>query len=397
MKKNGIPSRRSNLLLFFLLKPLMFLFTRVFLGYRCRDRYRIKKGESVILLSNHQTDYDPFCILPCFSRPLYPVATDNIFSGALGRFLARIGVIPKKKGAADTQTTLRILRTLRNGASVMLFPEGNRYYAEFRYYIAPTLARFIKTTKATVVLFNLHGGSGVSPRFKHRNRRGKFYGEIKRVLRYDEYSLLEDGELYRIITDGISVFDSDSGERYRSGARAEYLERMLFVCPKCKKTETLASSGDRVFCLNCGLSVIYREDLHFESDDPEFGFSRLIDWWSFQKKYMRELAAEPGETVFGDGAVRLFRTERFKKKVLLAEGELTADCSSLCIGGKRFGFDGITAVSVVSGRNLTFSCGDADYMIRGGERFNPLKYVFLINRHNAGSRGWEDRYFNLED
>ena len=155
-----------------------------FFGFRCRDRYKIKKGEPVIVLSNHQTDADPLCILSTFSIPLYPVATDNIFSSRLAtRFFNYISVIPKKKGASDVRSVLKMYEYLKRGSSVILFPEGNRYYAEFQYYIPEGIAAMLKRFHATLIIFNLHGGSGVSPRFKNRSRRGPFYGEINASYR----------------------------------------------------------------------------------------------------------------------------------------------------------------------------------------------------------------------
>ena len=83
--------------IFPIVKGLSFLFSRVNLGFRSKDKYKIKKGERVMVLSNHQTDFDPFCILPSFNKTLYAVATDHIFSGKYGKVLHEtLGAIPKK-------------------------------------------------------------------------------------------------------------------------------------------------------------------------------------------------------------------------------------------------------------------------------------------------------------
>ena len=399
MKRDGVPTGRSHPIVSRIIKLLSFLYTRIFIGFRCRDRYHVKDGESVLVLSNHQTDYDPFCIIPSFSRIVYPVATDNIFSGRfVSRVLSYLNVIPKKKGVADVSALIQMRSTLKNGASVLLFPEGNRSYAEFQYYINPGMAKFIKSTGATVVLFNIHGGSGISPRFKHKNRRGRFYGEISRVIPYEEYREMDDGELFRQITDGIRVFDSDSGDLYKSIRRAEYLERMLFACPKCGASQTLVSEKQYIKCRNCGLTVEYGEDLHLKSDDPAFVFSRLIDWWSYQKKYVREMEILPGKAVFSDSGVKLFSSEPFEKKVLLASGDVSVDDTSLRCSDRVFDVAKIEAASVVSGRNLTFVYEKKEYTMRGNVRFNPLKYAFLFNRLDTLMKlRSTDKYYNTEE
>ena len=398
-KRRNVPTARSHKVVFFIVKVLSFIYTRLFLGYRCRDKYHIKKGESVLVLSNHQTDYDPLCIFPCFNRPTYPVATDNIFSGKfVSRLLSYLNVIPKKKGVSDISTVMKMGATLKNGASVLLFPEGNRYYAEFQYYINPNIVKFIKSSGATLVLFNIHGGSGVSPRFSHKNRHGKFFGEIKRVLTFEEYKDMNNDELFSLIKKEIRVFDSESGELYRSAERAEYLERMLFVCPKCSAKQTLFSEKQYIRCSACGLEVEYGEDLRLKSDDKSFRFCRLIDWWNFQKKYMREMTISPGDVIFFDRDVKLFSSEPFKGKKLLAKGDATVDESVLRCGNVGFDINKIEAASVVSGRKLTFVCENKSYMLIGDIRFNPLKYVFLFNKLDTKMKLLStDKYFNTEE
>ena len=390
--------RFSHRIVFFLVRVLSFLYTRLFLGYRCRAKYKIEKGESVLVLSNHQTDFDPFCIIPCFSKPVYPMATDNIFAGKFrSKFFSYCGVIPKKKGASDARSAVAMAKYLMAGSSVLLFSEGNRYYAEFQYYMTPTMAKFIKNTKITVVLFNLHGGNGVSPRFKNKNRKGKFYGEIKRVLKYEDYSNMSDDELNAAIKDGIRVYDSDSGERYKSPLRAEYLERMLFACPVCGAFERLFSEGIHIKCKDCGLTVEYGEDLHLYSENKDFVFTRLIDWWNYQKRAVREMEIGDG-VIFSDSSARLFLTDPFQKRLLLAEGGVGIDRKTLFCGERSFALADIERASVVSGRNLTFTADGHDYTLRGGERFNPLKYIFLLNKlETKMSLKKNDKYFALEE
>ena len=397
-KQDKNPIKRSHGIAFRLIRGLSFIYTRLFLGYRCRDKYKIKKGERVLVLSNHQTDADPFCILPAFNKPVYPVATDNIFAGKFrSKLFSALGVIPKKKGVVDLRSTLKIANVLKHGGSALLFIEGNRYYAEFQYFISPSIAPFIKKTGATLVLFNMRGGSGVSPRFKRSNRRGPFSGAIRRVITPEEYAEMDNDTLLKEIIDNLRVYDSDSGNTYKSRHRAEYLERALFACPVCGGLETLSSQKQFINCSRCGLKVEYGEDLHLHSDDPRFKFDRMIDWWNYQKQTIREMPVEPGRVIFQDDNAKLFYSEPFRARVLLAKGRVFIDDRRIVCGDKEFPLDKISSASVVSGRNLTFVCDGTDYTIRGGKRFNPLKYIFLLNRLDTPMREKAaDKYFNLE-
>ena len=281
-------------------------FMRLKWGYKIKGKYRAKKGEKIIVLANHQTDIDPLLIRLSFNRYLYTVATDTVFSNPKSsKWLVRLGAIPKKKGLADVKSVMNMISTAKNGGSILLFPEGNRSFAEFQFYITENLAGLLQKLKCTIVLFNFHGGFGVSPRFGSKRRKGPFYGEIKRVLKLEEYENLSNEELNKIVVDDLKVFDADSGASYKSNTRAEYLERMYFVCPKCGDIHSLKSEGNILKCHNCGLEVEYTEKLTLKSNDPEFKYTKLNDWYEFQKKWVREYKVEKGKVIFDDSNVVL--------------------------------------------------------------------------------------------
>ena len=129
-----------------LLKLLARPFLRLKWGYKVRGRYNAKKGENILVLSNHQTDLDPLLVRLSFNRYLYTVATDNIFSDPkTSKWLIRLGAIPKRKGMVDIKNAMMMNKIAEEGGSILLFPEGNRSYAEFQFYIADNFAKLLKT------------------------------------------------------------------------------------------------------------------------------------------------------------------------------------------------------------------------------------------------------------
>ena len=287
---------------------------------------------------------------------------------------------------------------IKNKGSLLIFPEGNRSYCEFQFYIPPNTAALLKKFKATVILFNLHGGTGKSPRFKNKNRRGRFTGEIKRVLKYEEYGAMDDGDLLSLIKDELKVFDSESGRKFKSAKKAEFLERTFFVCPVCKKTETVYSKGNYLFCRSCGTLAEYTEDLHLKAENPNFPFTRLIEYWNFQKRYVKNLEINKGEKIFYDKNVKVMLSNPFQKRKTLYKGEIILDEKYLFCGAQKFELKKVETASVVSGRNLIFSYEGNNYTLRGDKRFNPLKYTFIFNKLDTlmKEKG-TDLYFNLEE
>lgn len=374
-------------------------FARVFFffkGFRVKAKYKPEENESLFIVSNHVTDSDPSVIRLTIDRFLYTISTDSIFSSKIAmKWLPRFGVIPKRKGQTDFQSTMDMFRVIRNGGSLLVFPEGNRAYAEFQFYIAPTFGSLVKKSKATLLIYNISGGFGSYPRFMKKPRRGPLEVTIKRVLKYDEYKDMSDEEITKIIQDGIRVVDSESGNLYKSNAKAEYLERMFFVCPKCKSVSTLSSKGDYIHCHNCGLEVKYNENLTLSSTDPEFKYAKLVEWYDFQKDFVRDMKISE-DVIFVDKNVVLKTCNPFELSKELARGDLRLTKDILFVGDFKINVSEIEIASPVSGRSLIISINGNNYRIKGDKRFNALKYVLLFNKLDTKMKKDKvDKYYNL--
>ena len=395
MKKNKAMSHFS----FVCIQTIFRFVGYFFVGYRHKERYKIKKKEPIVVLCNHQTDIDPILVNFSFTRLLRPLATDNIFrKGIIGKVVRKFGAIPKKKGMVDMAATMEMMRVVNNNESLIIFPEGNRGYAEFQYFISIALAKLLKTMKKTVVIFNLHGGNGTRPRFKHKIRYGKFYGEIKKVLKYEDYKDMPNEELLALVKDNLKVYDSESGELYKSKIRAEYLERMFFVCPACNSTQTLYSKKELITCQKCGFEAEFTEDLHLKVRNSEVKFTKLLDWYNYQKMWVKAFSCTGNEPIFWDENVRLFSSEVDKKKRLLAKGKIVLDSKNLTIGDQVFDLANIEVASPVSGIKLCFTHKGNSYQVTGHDRFNPLKYMFMFNKLDTKIHQFNvDNYFTLEE
>ena len=380
-----------------LLRGVVLLFARL-KGYERKSLLKMKKGESYIVLSNHQTSLDGIFLPLSFQRHLYCVLSDTFLSkGLIAKIIKhQFGVIGKKKGAVDLSANMEMMRCVKEGGSILIFPEGNRTYAEFQFTFTEGFAKFVKFFKKPIVLFNFHGGTGVDPRFSNKRRKGKFYGEIKRILKYEEYQNWSDEELYKVIKENLKVYDSESGELYKSKARAEYLERMLFVCPKCGKVETLVSKGNYIYCKECGLKVEYTEDLHLKSEDKDFKFNRLVDWYNFQLDFVKNYQVSD-EKIFHDEYAKLFIARPGKKRKLIAKGPVVLTGKALKFPGKTIDISEIEIASPINGTNFNFSTEHDEYLVKGKGRFNPLKYVLMFNRLDTKMKlNKADVYYNLD-
>lgn len=401
MKSDTRIVRKRNDFWYAFWKPGVLIYSRLKFGYRRKNKYKIKKGEQVFVLSNHQTDADGTIVSASFNKALHTVCTDSITSnGFVTKLLFHLfAPIPIKKGTIDPNAMVDIMQVNEEGGNILLFPEGNRTYAEFQYEIGMGTVKLVKLLQMTLVLFNLIGGTGVSPRFSRKPRKGHFEGRIVKVLKPSQYNELSNEELYEVIKDSLCVFDSTKGYTYKSKTSAEYLERMFFVCPVCGKTECLRSEGQYLYCDNCGLKVKYTEHLTLESDNEQFKFHKLNDWYQYQKSWTYNFVIpDDDRNIYEDKEVRLFLSNARQKRKLLSEGPIRLTKDKLIFAEKiEFNVKNIANASPISGKNFNFTIDGNSYLVKGSDRFNPLKYVFMFNKLDTlMNKSQIDRYYSIK-
>lgn len=106
----------------------------------------------VILASNHIATLDgPLSVLMSPRRPTYALAKRELFRGAVGGVLDRSGQIPIDRDVTVDRTAVdRCIRVLRDGAALVIFPEGMRDTGEFAW-IRSGVAYLAMVTGAPVV------------------------------------------------------------------------------------------------------------------------------------------------------------------------------------------------------------------------------------------------------
>lgn len=365
-------------------------------GYRYKDKYKIGKDEKLLILSNHQTDLDPLFLHLSLNKFTHCLATDTIFtSKGRTKFLRYLGTIPKRKGTTDVASVVEMMRVMNNGDSVTIFAEGNRSYAEFQFPIDEGLTKLAKKIKCNIMLFNIHGGFGKYPRIGNKPRKGKFYGEIKRILKYDEYKDMDDAELSKLIKDNLRVIDAESGNLYKSKRRAEYFERLFFICPKCGAVQSIYSKGSHIKCSKCDFDIEYTEDLKLRSLDPSIKYTKLVDWYDYQIDFIYKHDYSKDEIIFKDRINKMYIVIPFKdKKNLVRKKDLILTNKEVIVGKYIFPLSDIEIASPVSNRKLCFTINGENYVVRGNKKFNAIKYVLLFNVLDTKmKRGSTDIYY----
>ena len=105
---------------------IFMLFTTLY-HLRMYGREHLPTTGGALVACNHQSFFDPFICGCCVNREMVYTPRDSLFRFKLvEKYLLSVNAFPIKRGQADTGAIKDIIRRLRGGQSIVLFPEGTR-------------------------------------------------------------------------------------------------------------------------------------------------------------------------------------------------------------------------------------------------------------------------------
>lgn len=364
------------------------------------EKFRPKEKRPCLILYNHQTAFDQFLVSLAFHDPIYHVASDDLFSNGLSSKLISylVAPIPIKKQATDIAAIKQCLRVSREGGSIAMAPEGNRTFSGRTEYMSRAVAPLARRMRLPVVLFRIEGGYGVHPRWSDVARRGKMRSYVSRVIEPEEYQEMTDDELFSTIKHELFVDETANTALYKHKKKAEYLERVLYVCPNCGLS-SFESHGNVIACKQCGRRVIYHENKQLTGEGFDFPFSHVLGWYDHQQAFVNALDLSlHEETPLYRDSIALREVVPCKtKKLLCQKAELSLYGNRVEIRGDipkiTLDFDGIHAASVLGRNKLNLYYADKLYQFKGDKRFNAVKYVNFYYRYKNTKKETHDGKF----
>lgn len=353
-----------------------------------RLRYRLKPSQDekkvpqgALIMGNHQTTYDQFILTCSFRRPVYLIASEDLFLnpvlGPIMKYTMR--PISKSKSKSDLMTIRNTLKVLKEGNTVALFPEGNRTLSGGSWQIDLSTAKLAKIAKAPLVLYRIDGGYGTDPRWGGKIRRGKMTAGTVKIIQPEQLEQMSVEEVYDEIINTLRSNDYERGVRFKSRRRAEFLERALYYCPNCKSFESLYSKGNYLYCKNCDTVAEYSEDLQINQLAGVVPFNNVYEWFNAQK-----LAVKNAPTAEFEDKGLVLRLIYDKKWHKIGKGDIACDKNRVRVtaySGQVFdySFDEIDGATILGKRKINFYLPDGKTLqIEGDKRFCAVKYLHLF-------------------
>ena len=358
----------------------------------------VKPDFNCLVLANHNTDWDPLLCATAVKAHMYFVASEHIFRwGLISRIIVHlVDPIARPKGSSALQTIKEIRKRLGLGTNVMMFAEGNRSWNGETGFISPATGKLAKATGCGLITYRLSGGYFASPRWAENRRKGPILGHIAGIYSPEQLKNMSVDEVNRAISQDLyeNAYELQQKQMipYRSKRPAEFLERVLYMCPSCKRLLSLKSSGSNFSC-SCGYSVKINDFGFFEAKDGAPVFDNIYDWDMWQKAELFSLADKYSSSGIKDPFIcmpdeGLFLIHQKADSVLLARSTMNiyADRLEMVNGDEAYTFlySSISGMAVNGKGTLVFTADDGKYYELKNTRPRCALLYNILFRHFSG-------------
>jgi 1-acyl-sn-glycerol-3-phosphate acyltransferase len=157
------------------LRPAVFAVSRALWRISVQGVEHIPVAGGLVIAANHQTYVDPFWIGSRVKRPVRYLAWNEAFKWPLaGKALELLGAWPLALERGNPTAYRRSLQWLRGGGAVMIFPEGQRAYADGEVgRFKAGAARIALEAGVPILPVTVRGGERIWPRGRRLPRMGR--------------------------------------------------------------------------------------------------------------------------------------------------------------------------------------------------------------------------------
>jgi 1-acyl-sn-glycerol-3-phosphate acyltransferase len=170
------------------------IFARLFFRFRIHHRDRLPESGGIILAANHQSYFDPPLVGICSKRPVHYLARKTLMEWPFfGPLFPDMNVIPVDRDGNDMSALKTVIRKIREGEGVVLFPEGTRSPDGRLQPAQAGVGLVIAKTLAPVVPMRIFGSYNAFPRGSNRVKFHPIHVVIGEPIVFTKEDLGEGG------------------------------------------------------------------------------------------------------------------------------------------------------------------------------------------------------------
>ncbi len=252
------------------------------------------RKDPYFLIGNHPCLHDGLYTSVHLKKYPFPIINAFMFVNKSMKFLLTkvIHSVPKRKGQNDIITIREMMRIIKTGRGIMLFPEGNSSYYGCQSPIPYSTVKLFKKMKLDIVIAMANGAYLSAPRWALKSERGFIELNFYTLFKSEDIERMTLDEIYEGLKDAIKFNDFDWNRKrkylFNPKHRAVGLENYIYYCPICKSYQTIYTKGNAVFCDKCGEIAHFNQFSLLEGLD----FDNLVEWGRLQKQQVPEIAKD---------------------------------------------------------------------------------------------------------
>lgn len=335
-------------------------------------------NEPLLILSTHTTDFDFTAVSRLIKDPCYYLCSQHILGMKfIGKpFEKLFNPIAVFKGGNKMSEVMEVVKRIRRGNSVLIFPEGRLSHNGRTAEIHFSTAKLAKLAKCKVVVVRQYGGFFIAPRWQTYLNGGKLFGaEIAAEYTKEQIAEISTEELYEELKKQLFVdhyaIQRQRMQKFKWKHGIRDIMRYYDVCPCCGKLDQLSAKGFTVTCNSCGHSFYMDEYGFFHSDDENF--QTTYDWERIQLQRYKQLLYDDKQKMTDDG-VTLYKVGHRLAKTLISVQDLSCDAKNLYFGNKTVPFAQINAMDILAG-------GSALELTIGNDHYELYKEGACLNKY----------------
>ncbi len=176
---------------------------KVAFDFKVYGRENLIEEGAAILASNHQSYLDPPCIGMACRNDIYYLARNTLYQRPLiGPLLKRLNTVPVDRDRGDVSSIKTIIRLLRSGHRVIIFPEGTRSSDGKLQPARAGLGMIIAKTLAPVVPVRVFGSYEALPRVGGLKLKPVSV-VVGKPMRFSEDELKGDRDVYQKLSNRV--------------------------------------------------------------------------------------------------------------------------------------------------------------------------------------------------
>jgi 1-acyl-sn-glycerol-3-phosphate acyltransferase len=176
---------------------------KVAFDFKAYGRENLIEEGGAILASNHQSYLDPPCIGMACRNDIYYLARNTLYQRPLiGPLLKQLNTVPVDRDRGDVSSIKTIIRLLRSGQRVIIFPEGTRSSDGKLQPARAGLGMIIAKTLAPVVPVRVFGSYEALPRAGGLKFRPVSV-VVGKPMRFTEDDVKGDRDVYQTLSNRV--------------------------------------------------------------------------------------------------------------------------------------------------------------------------------------------------